>query len=390
MAVPDGRRRPSFVKFKSHWYGRMENFFPVGNNFGGEQFHDPVELPPDRLSFPYRLDLVPYGINVVITPQMTTDELDLLLTIDNVRGARKNTDASFIINDTKYTIERFEGSGTYGEVYSCRTPSIPSALVCKIINVTSVRRLLREVIIQIILMKYTEKIETGSFVPILYAVGFDRTTNKGYIISEKMDKTLEKLIKGNTKAQNEEDIPIVLNEIAVRLHYTNPLKFNHRDLKIDNVMFNYTADGYKNYKLIDFGDSCLTFGNLYISATKRYSEEVCYKEGRDLGQLIFDIYISSLSSSNKESEHDVITKKMQHWLENLLEINGKYIFRNKPLTYNWSTLAYKLLEEGNVNPRYTTPAALVNKTHRYVNGKPFEGGGRRRTKRSKARAHNHQ
>ena len=81
VAVPDGRRRPSFVKFKSHWYGRMENYFPVGNNFGGEQFHDPVELPPDRLSFPYRLDLVPYGINVVITPQMTTDELDLLLTM---------------------------------------------------------------------------------------------------------------------------------------------------------------------------------------------------------------------------------------------------------------------------------------------------------------------
>ena len=56
----------------------MENYFPVGNSLEG-----PLAL--DNESFPYFLDLNPYGIKLIIDPSMKS--IDSLLTIDIVSQA---------------------------------------------------------------------------------------------------------------------------------------------------------------------------------------------------------------------------------------------------------------------------------------------------------------
>ena len=357
----------------------MENYFPVGNSLEG-----PLAL--ENESFPYFLDLNPYGIKLIIDPSMKS--IDSLLTIDIVGQAILERGA-ILINGETYRRGTLLGSGSYGSVYKCSKNTCSEEYALKFIELTDIEQFLKEVIIQILMMKMSENEKNGPHVPRIICVGVDWDNSRGCIISELMEDTVKNLLTKNTKPQKEIDVPFVLNEVAYMLDFFGKtLKFNHRDLKADNIMY-VRKKGEIHIKLIDFGFSCLTWGSLHISTESYPFVSPCYKEGRDLQQLIYNLYIGGFKLSDK----------MYDWLRHLMIVhvsgNDVFLFQNTeipkaPITHWRNTYGY--LNRKNVNTSYTRTQRVRNKAHRYATGKPFRdalGGGAFRRRTLKAPAHNH-
>ena len=93
---------------------------------------------------------------------------------------------------------------------------------------------------------------------------------------------------------------------------SDSLSFNHRDLKDDNIM--YTKIGDKMiYKLIDFGFSCLQWNQLQIKTSLQFPiERPCFKEGRDLAQLIY--YLIYFQGYN-------FSARLNEWMRSRLFVN---------------------------------------------------------------------
>lgn len=357
----------------------MENYFPVGNSLEGQ-------LALDNESFPYFLDLNPYGIKLIIDPSMKS--IDSLLKIDIVGQAILERGA-ILINGETYRRGTWKGAGSYGSVYKCKKNSCSEEYALKILDLTDIEQFLKEVIIQILMMKMSENEKNGPHVPRIICVGLDWEHSRAYIISELMEDTVQNLLTKNTKPQKEIDVPFVLNEVAYMLDFFGKtLKFNHRDLKADNIMY-VRKEGEIHIKLIDFGFSCLTWGSLHISTESYPFVSPCYKEGRDLQQLIYNLYIGGFDLSHK----------MYDWLRHLMIVhvsgNDVFLFQNTeiskaPITHWRNTYGY--LNRNNVNTSYTRTQRVRNKAHRYATGKPFRdtlGGGAFRRRTLKAPAHNH-
>ena len=228
----------------------------------------------------------------------------------------------------------------------------------------------------------SENDQSGPHVPRIICVGIDWDNSRGCIISELMENTVQNLLLTNTEPQKEIDVPFVLNQVAYMLEFFGKtLQFNHRDLKADNIMY-VRKKGEIHIKLIDFGFSCLTWGSLHISMESYPFMPHCYKEGRDLQQLIYNLYIGGFKLSDK----------MYDWLENLMYVyvsgdDVSLLFGTRqrpkaPITEWRNTYGY--LNRNNVNTSYTRTKRIRNKAWRYATGKPFRGGARR-TKTSKLR-----
>jgi serine/threonine protein kinase len=363
----------------------MENYFPVGNNFAGGP------LAVNNESFPYFLDLNPYGIKLIIDPSMKS--IDSLLTID-ILGQAILEAGAILINGETYRRGSSLGAGSFGKVYKCKKNNCSEAYALKIIEPTSITDFLKEVIIQILMMKMSENEQNGPHVPRIICVGIDWDNNKAYIISELMEDTVRNLLLTNTPSQKETDVPFVLNEVAYMLDFFGKtLKFNHRDLKADNIMY-LRKKKEIHIKLIDFGFSCLTWGSLYISTGNYIFLSPCYKEGRDLQQLIYNLYIGGFK----------LSPKMYDWLEDLMyvHVSGEDVSllfgtRRKPKApiREWRN-TYNYLNRNNVNTSYTRTKRIRNKALRYATGQPFRGGSLRgrslrglRRRTLKAPAHNH-
>jgi len=364
----------------------MENYFPVGNNFAG----GPLAL--NNESFPYFLDLNPYGIKLIIDPSMKS--IDSLLTTDIVSQVKIEGDA-ILINGETYRRGTSLGAGSFGKVYKCNKNSCSEAYALKILELSSIEEFLKEVIIQILLMKMSENEKNGPHVPRIICVAIDYDDSMAYIISELMEDTVRNLLLTNTPSQKETDVPFVLNEVAYMLEFFGKtLQFNHRDLKADNIMY-VRKKGEIHIKLIDFGFSCLTWGSLHFSTENYPFSSTGYKEGRDLQQLIYNLYIGGFHLSHK----------MYDWLEDLMYVHilgedvsllfGTRRIPRAPIR-EWRN-TYNYLNRNNVNTTHTRTKRIRNKALRYATGQPFRGGSLRgrslrglRRRTLKARTHNHQ
>ena len=351
----------------------MENYFPVGNNFAGGP------LAVNNESFPYFLDLNPYGIKLVIDPSMKS--IDSLLTTDIVSQV-KIEGSAILINGETYRRGTSLGAGSFGKVYKCNKNSCSETYALKILDLTDIEQFLKEVIIQILMMKMSENEKNGPHVPRIIYVAIDYDDSMAYIVSELMEDTVKNLLLTNTAPQKEIDVPFVLNEVAYMLEFFGKtLKFNHRDLKSDNIMY-LRKKKEIHIKLIDFGFSCLTWGSLYISMNNYQFSLTCYKEGRDLQQLIYNLYVGGFHLSHK----------MYDWLEDLMyvhvlgeDVSLLFGTRRKPKApiREWRN-TYNYLNRNNVNTIHTRTKRVRNKAWRYATGQPFRGGARR-TKTSKLR-----
>ena len=195
---------------------------------------------------------------------------------------------------TYRTVEQL-GKGTFGTAYAMRgSDGMEYAVKWMhggIDTVPKLQAFIRECIIQIMVVLYTMDLSNGPYAPIFYEIGFDPLTRNGFIRSQRMTDRLDKLIHSRTAEQNETSVPSMLMHISNMLHALDgTFKFNHRDLKADNVMY-YVTGGARYYRLIDFGMACLTWNGVRISGTYWFdSAHSCFKIDRDFGQFLYYLF----------------------------------------------------------------------------------------------------
>ena len=225
-----------------------------------------------------------YGINLVLSPTTSFENIQSSL----IQVATRR-DIFVRCTKTTYTLHSVLGRGSYGTTYQAVRDDEVVAL--KVVQNPNLASLCKESIIQILLMKESEQEENGPFVPRLYEIAFNRELDEAYIVSERMTGTLFHLIQRNSKQENDRILPGAIQEIANSLQFLGErLKFNHRDLKPDNIMYTKTPYGAYSYKLIDFGLSCLRWNGLKIQNESFFpSEKICFKKDRDIPQLLYSI-----------------------------------------------------------------------------------------------------
>jgi len=259
------------------------------------------------------IDLRPYGFNLTLTTELPN--IDFLQAL---RDGQKN--ARYVVSDSnpnvlvfisredtiKYTKIQEKNSGNFGEVSIYTDPSGKKVAIKKIrfdpSNLyTQTHNFLRECIIQIILAETSRQYNQVNFgVPELYKLGISMDRYKGFIVSELMEDTLFKLLLTKDDEEVDSIVPDMLLQVADILDFfQKTLRFNHRDLKRDNIMYKM-VDGHPIYKLIDFGYSCITWNQLSIETTT-YPFTSCFREGRDLSQLLYDFLLHNAVSSRLEA-----------------------------------------------------------------------------------------
>jgi serine/threonine protein kinase len=196
---------------------------------------------------------------------------------------------------TKYTVVKVLGVGNHGAAYQVRRPDGSYAAMKYITDdlgsIDDFLDVVQECIIQAIIAETSKGKPNGPYAPHLYEVAWDRDLEKLYICSEMLENKLQNLLEGSTAAVNDAIIPDALIQLSDGLDFLHKtLKFSHRDLKSDNVMYSRRPDGSYHFKFIDFGLSCLTWNGIQMSGAKWWdADHGCYKVDRDLSQLIYEL-----------------------------------------------------------------------------------------------------
>jgi serine/threonine protein kinase len=119
----------------------------------------------------------------------------------------------------------------------------------------------------------------------MFLIGKD--ANNFYIVSERLEANLADFFKTVPTTDFLKTTIVQLSKILELLY--EKIKFNHRDLKPDNIMFKM-IDNKINVRLIDFGFSCLKYRKLSISAVSRevYASRLhCNSKIRDMHSFLY-------------------------------------------------------------------------------------------------------
>lgn len=241
-------------------------------------------------------NLKPFGMNWSINPNSST-----YIPPDYYsRLARFRSDGSIFESSRGiiYTKKEVLGKGTYGVVHSCVRSSDNKLVAVKTLTGSPLDSVVKETIIQALIYELTKGLKhpeiglIGPYCPALYEIGYDETTSRCYIVSELMRATTYKLLtsKEGDDAQLEIIVPTILMQIStILIDLYKLLKFNHRDFKSDNCMYIRDESNNIQVRLIDFGFSCINYGNCQISGGEGIFK-YCSLKSRDLTQLIYEIY----------------------------------------------------------------------------------------------------
>lgn len=324
------------------------------------------------------LDLRSHGVNFVLRPGVNT--------INDIHGGllaagvsllkygllygRITDPTDFIrVNGKKYTNLKYLGKGTYGTTYSAKGPDGNLYAIKRIHSVDNhddVVTLMKECIQQIIIVEHTKHMPNGPFAPVLYDIGYNQYGNEAFIVSELMTNTIWNLVSSQTKDQNDEFIPKMLTHISKNLNtLQTDLKFNHRDLKTDNVMYLTKPDGTTEFKFIDFGFTCLTWNEMFISGGNYFKHSPkCFRVTRDIVQLITSIiwfHKSVLSPKLKKRLMDIIATKHGGTTRKLTQYMKEW------------TNSYEFLDRNNYIVEAGEPRMVYDEMIRFGEGKPFQG-----------------
>jgi len=268
------------------------------------------------------LDLEPFGIPGVLRSGFDFEAID---PFDLNHGKRNlnfsgNT-RSFRMNGVTYTAIESLGEGTYGTSYRCVAPDGSEYAIKYIKEKLAEKKefvsFLKECVIQILVAEVSKSQPTGPYAPIVYEVAFDPVTNEGFIRSERMRNKMDYLVTALSPAENDAMIADALQQLATALKFLfKELKFNHRDMKGDNIMYVRSPDDAARWwRFIDFGMSCVTFDGVQISGSVWFdADHSCFKKDRDLSQLMFAMY---------QFYGDFISEKLKARLRKILIANIK-------------------------------------------------------------------
>ena len=263
----------------------------------------------------FPLDLKPYGIQLVLTNNTTLRDIRTATlqssTQTRIPTASDSEEFPSMLLFDKYTIqagsdvyteENFVASGSGGSIYKCRSSSGEPVALKRIQNKDSIYQsdVIIECVLQILLYEATKGFPGGAYVPKVYAIsqgGFERdrsmTYPAWYIFTEWMDGTLMSECEKKPAAETEPILLEAFQQLLPMLTWLESIHFNHRDFASANLMFKI-IDGTRRYKLIDFGASCLEIplinGTMMpLSVSVYFSYKSCFKPGRDLMHLLWDI-----------------------------------------------------------------------------------------------------
>ena len=247
------------------------------------------------------IDLRPYGLNLVLDESLSQDVFEARLTKDIVLNKVNADDKGFIfansVKELKYSKSRSRGEGGYGVVTQCTNSNLCRQVAIKKVFFNSktskpevqLANFLKECIIQIILSEVSKPVQLIG-VPEVYRIGIsdEETPTSGFIISELIDNTLDNFIYNKTAEEKDVIVTDALVQVAdILLFFQKTLRFNHRDLKSNNVMYKTVGDK-PVYRIIDFGFACITWNQLEIQ-TNTIKFQTCFKAGRDLAQLTYEL-----------------------------------------------------------------------------------------------------
>lgn len=322
------------------------------------------------------LDLKPYGVNFVLRPGVNTiNDIHIGLL------SKGMSSLTFGYNDTRvglrdyirvnanlYTRLKYLGAGSYGTTYRGTGQDGKQYAIKLVHNVFShqdIVNLMKESIQQIIIVEHTKHMPYGPYAPTLYDIAYGYS-GEAFIVSELMTNTVWNLVSSQTKDQNDEFIPQMLTEISKYLKTLQiDLRFNHRDLKTDNLMYLMRPDGTIELKFIDFGFTCMTWNGMFISGGSYFKNSPrCLRRRRDVVQLITSLlwfHKNALSRKLNKRLSDIIattykskTRKLTHYME------------------KW-TNSYKLLDSNNYVVDAGKPQTVYDEMIRFEEGKPFQG-----------------
>lgn len=324
------------------------------------------------------LNLRPFGIPGVLKSGFDFDAIDP----EELNSGKRNltisgNTSSFRMKGVTYTVLNSLGEGTYGKSYLCMSPDGSQYAIKyikgKLDSKEEFVAFLKECIIQILVAEVSKAQPTGPYAPRLYEVAFDPVTSEGFIRSEQMRNKMDNLVAVLSPAENDLMIPDALKQLATALKFLfKELKFNHRDLKGDNIMYVRSPDGmFRWWRFIDFGMSCVTFDGMKISGSSWFDDShSCFKEDRDLSQLMFAMY---------QYYAPYISDRLDARLRKILMANIKsgkghkcsmYKFCPRDRLIKWANI-YDFVDRPNVEIPAGNPDFVIANMKRFTDGNAF-------------------
>jgi serine/threonine protein kinase len=242
------------------------------------------------------INLAPFGLDWVLDPASKTAlPPDYKNKINSFFSAPRRI---FSRSGPTYSVGESLGKGSYGEVFLCKRESDGKDVAIKVLKTRNLDNTMTEILIQILVYIYTKDIKhpeialEGPYCPAVFEIGYDQSEEKLYIVNEIMRSTVLNFFEARKRDKEELRflVPTVLCQISmIIIDLYNIFKFNHRDFKTDNIMYIRNHIGYPQMRLIDFGFSCVNFGNVQISGGGG-SFKYCSLATRDMTQIIFELY----------------------------------------------------------------------------------------------------
>ena len=282
------------------------------------------------------LDCRPYGLNFTLTPDFDFYSLHTGILRNGYREAHGGRTRGFVLHGKYYTSQDVLGAGAFGETHLAVSPGGRTYAIKylrgALYTMTDLINLVKEALIQILLVEESRHEPYGPYAPTLHEIAYDPITKDVFIRSELMRNTFHNLFTGFTPAQNDTWIPEAMMQIATMFEFLGSrLQFNHRDFKTDNCMYiRKTVDGQERrvFKLIDFGFSCLTWNGLKIYGGDYFARSpLCYKQDRDLAQFLYSvaIYPEGLSNNLLNMIKTILEARVKRTSCNMLNTCKKHV-----------------------------------------------------------------
>lgn len=300
------------------------------------------------------INLRQFGLNWSLNPPKQTfimplDYVEKINTIKYLSDDKSALRFSGVTNNV-YTFGKKLGGGTYGTVYECTRESDKLPCCIKVINNIEIRNLIKEAIIQIIIVETTKNKQypdlgfNGPFAPIIYDIAYDKSNNTGYLVCQQMKNTFSKML------ENREGHPDLMKATAVGLiqistmlsELYKTLNFNHRDFKSDNCMYIRDEQNRIQMRLIDFGFSYIKYKGLIVRSTS-YDFDYDSLPSRDMTQIMYELYHYHKYLPNKirgaladllTFPYDNSVCKMYSTCNKMKEWKHTYTFLNNPDAFN--------------------------------------------------------
>lgn len=254
-------------------------------------------------------------------------DLEPLLHKDYIaKGQYSKSHGFFEFPSGRYEVGVETGEGGYGTVMLGTRETDGSVYAIKILDIEQysrrpesefIRLGILQAVSHIVLEEESTNELDGPYVPIFHEIAYDEGRKYILLRTERMNDTLFFRFTASTPKENDTIVPRTVAHVAHILDFFQKrLAFNHRDLKPNNVMYNYSPSGEFQIKLIDFGWACMNYGGTEIKVREYFDDkDRCNLKSRDLTFLLWSIYgwcRANLTNKLKEALEFLLTFEADH------------------------------------------------------------------------------